>query len=153
MRARVRITGTALTAAIALAACASTGERQEGAVPGCYYFQQDPAAEELNLPWGVRLKEADLQGWPAMERRGGAREAATLTGRGEADHPFGYWMTTASDSVEIGYPAGGGFVLKLAVGEELDLRGVAIPVGDMVNPNDPSPREQHAVLLTRARCP
>ena len=149
----IRITGTAVAVAAVFAACASTGERQQGVAPGCYYFQQDAVAEDLNLPWGVHLKEGDLQGWPALERRGGAREAATLTPRGEADHPFAYWIAPAADSVEIGYPAGGGFVLKLTVDDDQDLRGVAIPVGDMVNPNDPSPRERHPVTLTWARCP
>ena len=145
--------GSLFTTLLVLAsACASASNRQEPVIPGCYYFERTGAANELNLPWGVRLEDAALEGWPAMEQRGGMR-AVTLTGSGEADHPFGYWISTAPDSVEVGYPAGGGLVLELEVGEDRDLSGVAIPVGDIVDPNDPSPRDRHQVTLSWARCP
>jgi hypothetical protein len=134
--------------------CASMGEQSDLLpIPGCYYFVQDEAAGELHLPWGVRLTDEALDGWPAIQRRGDVNRAATLTDQGDVGFPFGYWILAGADSVEIGYPAGGGLLLDLAV-ENGALRGTARPVGDVLPPPGPVPeRVTHSVALTRARCP
>ena len=43
--------------------------------------------------------------------------------------PFGYWLRTPADSIEIGYPGGRGLVLRLAQSGQ-DLIGLrpALPV-------------------------
>jgi hypothetical protein len=149
------ITGLAGLAAVPLlTACAGQPEQPEPRpLAGCYYFVQDRTAQELNLPWGVRLLDRPLEGWPALQQRGGVQRAATLTGRAEENFPFGYWIRTAQDSVEIGFPGGGGLVLDLRL-DGTALRGVARPVGDALPPPAARPApEAHPVVLTWARCP
>jgi hypothetical protein len=151
--------GTVGLMAVAVAApltiaCARQPEQPEPRpLAGCYYFVQDPVADRLQLPWGIRLLDRPLEGWPAIQQRDGVRQATTLTGADERDFPFGYWIRTARDSVEIGYPAGGGLLLELAIGETA-LRGTARPVGDALPPPAarPEPRSD-PVELTWARCP
>ncbi|HSJ06382.1 MAG TPA: hypothetical protein VK936_06760 [Longimicrobiales bacterium] len=138
-------------------ACATTPENGEADRTGCWYFERDAAAEALRLPWGVRLTPDSLTGWPALERLPGVRRATTLAGPGdEAGHPFGYWRPLAGDSrtpdsLEIGYPAGGGLVLRLHGGTDR-VAGTASPVGDAVAPGAAAPQVRR-VALTRARCP
>jgi hypothetical protein len=145
----------ALTAATLLtAACAGQPEQPEPRpLAGCYYFVQDQVARQLDLPWGLRLIDRPLEGWPALQQREGVRRATTLTGREEVDFPFGYWIRTAHDAVEIGYPAGGGLLLELRIGDTA-LRGAARSVGDALPPpaERPAPAT-HPVELTWARCP
>lgn len=133
--------------ALALLACVTAPAPDPASPVGCWYFQRDAAATALNLPWGVRLDSVELTGWPALDARGGGSRAVTLNADGPADHPFGYWMQLESDSIEIGYPAGGGLVLRLAPGD-LAMDGTARDVGD-VRPSSATP----AVRLTRAQCP
>lgn len=142
-----------LVAGIGLAAaCASAPPGASAHDPtGCWYFERDDAARALNLPWGVRLTADTLTGWPAIERRGGARRAATLTPDGDADHPFGYWMALPGDSIEIGYPGGGGLLLRLAAGD-VAMTGEAHALGDVLAPGAP-PRPVRTVRLARAQCP
>lgn len=142
----------ATAAATVFGACASTAESPAQDLPGCYYFQQDAVFSELRLPWGVRLADAPLQGWPALEAEG-AHRATTLTGTREQDHPFGYWLVTAPDSVEIGYPGGGGWLLELHVQEDRSLTGTITGVGDAIDPTDPAPRQPRPVSMVWARCP
>lgn len=125
---------------------------------GCWYFEQTPTG--LRLPWGVRLTDRRLEGWPALNRLEGVRLATTLTAEKEQNHPFGYWRDlAAADSLEIGYPAGGGLVLELEV-QQTDpgrwpvLKGLARPVGDAVAlGEDPAERAARPVRLTHAACP
>lgn len=141
----------ALAAATLAAACAGRHEQPDPwPLVGCHYFVQDDVARDLQLPWGVRLLDRPLEDWPTRE---GARLATTLTGHDEVDFPFGYWLRTATDSIEIGYPAGGGLRLELAI-DEGAFHGVARPVGDAVPPPGvrPEPRP-HPVRLTWAGCP
>lgn len=141
-------------AAAALAACAGPPEQPEPRpLIGCHYFVQDQVAQQLHLPWGVRLLDQPLEDWPAIQQRGDVRVATTLTGHSEENFPFGYWLRTAEDSVELGYPGGGGLVLRLAM-ENGALRGTAHPVGDALEPPAarPSPTA-HPVALIWARCP
>jgi hypothetical protein len=140
----------ALVLAAALAGCASSPDGADERLVGCWFFERDAAARELNLPWGVRLLGDSLAGWPTVDRaRGTPRVAVTLRGRGRtADHPFGYWQATAEDSVRIGYPGTGGLLLALEL-EEQAMEGTARPVGDA----GLEPRATHPVRLTRARCP
>lgn len=135
-------------------ACAGQPEQPEPRpLAGCYYFVQDRTAEQLRLPWGVRLHDRPLEGWPAIQQRTGVHRASTLTGSDEVDFPFGYWIRTAGDSVEIGYPGGGGLVLELAI-DDTGLRGTARPVGDALEPPATRPeRTSHPVELTWAGCP
>jgi hypothetical protein len=142
------------TASLLTTGCAGQPEQPEPRpLHGCYYFVQDRVAEQLGLPWGVRLRDRPLQGWPALQQRQNVREATTLTGVDETAAPFGYWVRTAPDSVEIGYPAGGGLVLHLKI-DETALRGTARPVGDALPPPAVLPeRRDHPVELTWARCP
>ena len=118
---------------------------------GCWYFERDEAAATLNLPWGIRLDGDGLTGFPSLETRGDPRLARTLDPDGERDHPFGYWIPLAGDSIEVGYPAGGGIVLRLARGDT-SMGGTARPVGDVVAPGS-APRPVRGVRLTRAQCP
>lgn len=140
------------TVALATAACVSAPAAEAADDPiGCWYFDRDEAAAALNLPWGVRLSADLLTGWPRIEALGAPRVAATLSPEGEADHPFGYWLVLTSDSIEIGYPAGGGLVLRLAPGD-MAMTGNARAVGDVLVPGaEPAPLRP--VRLTRAQCP
>lgn len=134
---------------LAAAACVSTPDGAAQEVAGCYYFEQDETARQLNLPWGVQLTADSLTGWPPLDQQPETYEAVTLVGPEETrDFPFGYWQSLSSDSVRIGYPSMGGFVLNLAR-EEGHLVGTARPVGDA----GLGERTTHAVHLQHARCP
>lgn len=150
----VTVTATIAASAVMIGACGGLPDRNDPRpIVGCHYFVQDDVASDLQLPWGVRLLDQPLQGWPAMEQRGAVMRATTLTGDDEVDSPFGYWIATAEDSLEIGYPAGGGLVLDLAVVNGT-MAGHARPVGDAVRPPGIIPAPQrHPVQLTWARCP
>jgi hypothetical protein len=146
-------TATALAATVTPACAAPPEQPDPRHVVGCHFFVQDTVAERLQLPWGVRLLDQPLEGWPVIERRGDVRVATTLTGREELEFPFGYWIRTHSDSLEIGYPGGGGLLLVLEL-ENGAFRGVARPVGDALEPPAILPeRRELAVRLTWARCP
>lgn len=142
-----------LLAGTLLAGCASAEKRLSAQdLAGCYYFEQDSTARALNLPWGVRLTDEALEGWPAIAQRHPKR-ATTLTPAGDEDHPFGYWLVTRSDSVEIGYPGGGGLVVRVAPhGQRLE--GSVRAVGDALRPPAARrvPRSQ-PVRLNHALCP
>lgn len=152
---RTPLSALPLAALLLASACASTGSANAPErLAGCYYFLQDATAESLRLPWGVRLVDEPLDGWPALQQLEGVRLATTLTPEGDEDHPFGYWRPLEGDSVQIGYPAGGGLSLRLMPEPDLaHLEGIARPVGD-VRPLDgdaaPGPTP---VRLMRARCP
>lgn len=147
-----RLTITASILLLVALACAHGADRAAAPDPiGCWYFEQDDAARQLVLPWGVRLAADTLTGWPAMDARGGARVAATLAPGEELGHPFGYWLELSGDSIQVGYPGGGGLSLRLEVSESV-LQGSARPVGDALPLNAPA-RTTHAVRLTRAMCP
>jgi hypothetical protein len=146
------LVGAALLAAAIMSACATTPESANSDIAGCWYFERDAAAEALRLPWGVRLLPDSLTGWPALGQLPGVRRATTLAGPGEeAGHPFGYWRPLGADSLEIGYPAGGGLVLRLD-GDPTHFTGTATPVGDAMAPGA-APARVRPVTLTRARCP
>lgn len=148
-RASTRSIVTAVAGAVILAACASApGSAPLREVPGCYYFVQDQDARALRLPWGVRLRGHALTGWAGSRSRGEPYGASTLTAEGEQDHPFGYWLETPADSIEVGHPGGGGMVLMLAR-EGTALTGTARPVGDA----GLEPARVRPVRLTWARCP
>lgn len=136
-----------------LGACASAGERLSAQqLAGCYYFERNDVARELNLPWGVRLTEDSLQGWPAMAARHALR-AATLSTEGDQDHPFGYWLTIDSDSVEIGYPAGGSLVVRVAPDGQR-MVGTVRALGDAVPPPGVArAATAQPVMLQHALCP
>jgi hypothetical protein len=145
---------TRATAALVIAASGCVAHRNAGepiALEGCHYFVQDDVAAALRLPWGVRLLDEPLEGWPAIQQREGVRRATTLTGEGDRRFPFGYWIRTSPDSVEIGYPAGGGLVLDLAM--DNGLSGVAREVGDALPMHGDRRARSHVVELIRARCP
>ncbi len=158
MMAPIRLRRNSFPAGVALVAlllggCAIHREHHEPYPLGCHYFVQDDVARELHLPWGVRLLDQPLEGWPAIQQRSDVRRATTLTGQGEVDHPFGYWLRTAADSLEIGYPGGGGILLELAI-HDARFRGTARPVGDALPPPAviPEPRA-YPVEMVWARCP
>jgi hypothetical protein len=143
-----------LPATFLAAACGGMPERIDPRpLVGCHYFVQDDVARDLQLPWGVRLLDQPLQGWPALQQRPDIRRATTLTGHDEVDFPFGYWLVTASDSLEIGYPAGGGLLLELAITNGA-FQGHARPVGDAVPiPGTITTPQPHPVRMVWARCP
>lgn len=147
----IRACVVGLLTVLAAAACATTTRSAAQELTGCWYFDRDASADGPRLPWGVRLGEEALEGWPALQQRQAVREALTLTPSGEEDHPFGYWILLEGDSIEIGYPAGGGLVLRLAH-EGPRLEGTARPVGDVVRPGE-SRRVATPVALVRALCP
>jgi hypothetical protein len=135
-------------------ACVSTPDVAPADRAGCYYFERDAAADALALPWGVRLLTDSLQGWPAIQQLPGVRQAETLVHYdARAGYPFGYWRPLAADSIEIGYPAGGGLLLRLHA-DAARLAGTARPVGDvMPAPGAGAARTATAVSLVRASCP
>ena len=150
MKTRTRVCA-ALVAAGAAAACVSAPAATASDPVGCWYFDRDATATALNLPWGIRLDEDALTGHAGLEQRGEPRIAATLDPDGERGHPFGYWLPIAGDSIEVGYPAGGGILLRLA-GGDTSLGGSARELGDAMTPGA-GPRTPRAVRLTRAQCP
>jgi hypothetical protein len=155
LRPLYSVTAVPLVALATLAmACPGAPEQPDPrALAGCHFFIQDETAEHLALPWGVRLLDTPLEGWPAIQQRGDVYRATTLTGHDEVDFPFGYWIRTANDSLEIGYPAGGGLLLELAT-HNGSFGGVARGVGDLLPPpgTPPEPRT-YPVELIHARCP
>lgn len=134
---------------LGVAGCASTPEGEAQELAGCYYFEQDATAQALSLPWGVRLTTDTLTGWPPLDQQPNTHTAVTLVGVDEtADFPFGYWQALPGDSVRIGYPGAGGFVLDLTARDGV-LEGTARPVGDA----GLGAREMRGVRLGLARCP
>ena len=140
--------GVAACLLIALPACVSAPAATAANPVGCWYFERDAHASELNLPWGVRLLGESLANAPA---HADARAARTLQADGEADFPFGFWAPIAGESIVIGYPAGGGLLLRVA-GGDTSLHGIARPVGDALAPGA-GPRPDRPVHLSRAQCP
>ncbi|MFW5952298.1 MAG: hypothetical protein ACOCVZ_09305 [Gemmatimonadota bacterium] len=144
-----RLIGSALLLA-AGAACASTQEAPADRLAGCYYFDRDEIARQLDLPWGVRLTTEPLADWPPLSEQEDVRVAVTLRDYDETtDYPFGYWRPLTGDSLRLGYPGAGGFVVDLVVGDRA-LTGLARPVGDAGLDLD---RRAHPVRLQHARCP
>jgi hypothetical protein len=140
--------------AAAVSGCVSTPQAP-APVAGCYYFERDAGAERLNLPWGVRLLPDSLTGWPAIQQHAGVRRAETLLDfERTAAHPFGYWRPLGADSVEVGYPGGGGLLLLLGI-EDVRLAGRARAVGDALPPPGETARflPFTRVVLGRAACP
>lgn len=130
-------------------ACASSPEGFAQQVAGCYYFEQDSAARQLNLPWGVELTSDSLAS-PFLRGQENVRRAVTLFRPGETgDFPFGHWQVLADDAIRLGYPGMGGFSADLTV-QGTELRGIVGGVGDAA----PPPGMQSArVRLIRADCP
>jgi hypothetical protein len=138
---------------VSTTACVSMTPRSPDRLVGCYYFERDVVADTLRLPWGIRLLPDTLAGWPAIQQLPDVRRAVTLVGPEQtASYPFGYWRLFAEDSVEIGYPAGGGLVLSLAA-DTTHLTGTVRAVGDAVALGETLSRATDAVSLMRARCP
>lgn len=130
-------------------ACASSPEGSAQQLAGCYYFEQDPTARQLNLPWGVELTPDSLAS-PFLRGQENVRAAVTLFRPGETgDFPFGYWQVLADDAIRLGYPGMGGFTADLTV-EGTELSGILGGAGDAgTDPEMQSAR----VRLTRAGCP
>jgi hypothetical protein len=153
-----RIEAVALGAALAFGmgeSCPNEAMQAASSIAGCYQFQYDAGAKALGLPWGVVLEDAALgPGWPLVSDRPGVRRATTaLSATERADHPFGYWAPAKGDSIEIGHPGGGGFVLTLAPsGQDLIGRGYA--AGDVVRPGQPmgAERPSSPVVARRVLC-
>ncbi|HEX6589432.1 MAG TPA: hypothetical protein VF039_10440 [Longimicrobiales bacterium] len=143
-----RTFAVASCALVALLGCVSAPANRTADPVGCWYFERDEHAAALNLPWGVRLLGDALQDAPA---HGDARAARTLEATGEAGFPFGFWAPIAGDSIVIGYPAGGGLLLRLA-GGDTSMHGIARPVGDVIAPGATA-RPDRPVQLSRAQCP
>ena len=148
---RVVVRSCAAAASLLAAGCISAPLSEAGDPIGCWYFERDAAAVAQNLPWGIRLADEALTGFPSLDQRGEAHLARTLDPDREREHPFGYWMAIAGDSLQIGYPAGGGMILRVVRGD-MSMNGVARPLGDVIAPGAP-PRTDTPVRLTRAQCP
>ena len=154
---RARTVLLLVAAAGAAAACATNGTGSPASsLPGCYFFVDEAGrAVGGNLPWGVELLDAPLEGWPGLADRG-ARRAVTLTPAGTEDHPFGYWLpSTAGDTLTLGYPGMGRYHVELTVSTDgRILTGTATPVGDARPMGGRDVRmEGRPVRLTQARCP
>ena len=147
---RIPRTPFAAAAALLLSACATSGQYGDpDAIAGCYYFEQDAVARELGLPWGIRLRQQPLEGWPALTAAYEVRVATTLTGASEVDTPFAYWRTIPGDSLLVGYPRGGSLDLHLVTADG-GLTGIARAIGDATLD---AVRPTYPVRLVRARCP
>lgn len=143
----------AVSATLAFNACASAGGMAASAqsVEGCYFFQHDDASTSMRLPVGVRLTDRGLEGWPAIMERGDVKVAVTLTRNGEADYPFGYWLSEVT-GIEVGYPAGGGIVLDLSLSGGV-LEGTARALGDAFAAGQEGAVREIDVRLERGACP
>jgi hypothetical protein len=127
----------ALALGLLAGGCASAPEPETEAALGCYQFERTEGVRLLNLPWGFRLEGDTLSpDWPVAQRSPDAREALTMfSPHGWQEGPFGYWLRTAGDTIEIGYPGfGAGWVLRLAPSGQ-DLIGLGRSVGDAVPPD------------------
>lgn len=148
--------GTLALGCLLVGGCATTAEGMtEGVLPGCYYFEQNAEARQMNLPWGIMLTQEKLEGWPPLTTsRTGVKKAVTLQATGPQDFPFGYWDDVEHDGkVEIGYPAMGGFVMMLEH-DNGTLRGSITPLGDALPlGGKTTTRTSKTVSLTRAQCP
>ena len=135
-----------------VASCASAPPAERSAV-GCYQFERNDGERALGLPWGFELEAAPLgPGWPLMAGRADVRRARTATSpTGRDDHPFGYWWESARDSVEVGYPGGGGITLRLGW-QSQDLLGQGTSGGDAVPAGGPAPRTSAPVVARRVLC-
>ena len=152
--ARITLLGVAAAAGLLCACAAAPGRGAARPATGCYQFEWNEGARRLALPWGFVLEDRALEpGWPVQARAEDARQALTATSpNARADHPFGYWLRTPADSIEIGYPGGGGLVLRLAQSGQ-DLIGLARPVGDAVQPGEPfGLRPALPVIARRVLC-
>lgn len=150
-----RLRATALLSALAAsgAACPAPQDGVVAELPACFQFERNAGARALGLPWGFVLEDEALgSGWPLVADRPGVRRARTATSPTErADQPFGYWAP-AGDSVEIGYPGGGGVVLTLSP-QGQDLIGQGVAVGDAVPLGGAmGPRPPHPVVARRVLC-
>ncbi len=139
-----------------VAACAGALVKARPIVPavGCYQFEWGRGASRLGLPWGLVLEDRPLEaGWPPLAGREGVRRALTATSPTEReDHPFGYWLPSGADSIEVGYPGGGGVVLALERRGQ-NLFGQGRPVGDAVRPGEsPALRAPVPVVARRVLC-
>jgi hypothetical protein len=156
MNARLVRRALALAGALCAATCAGAPERSaEPGAAGCYQFERGTGARTLGLPWGMELADAPLDpGWPILARAPEARRALTANSpTARADHPFGYWLRAAGDTIEVGYPGpGAGIVLRLAPAGQ-DLMGVGRAVGDAVPPGEPfGARAPAPVTARRVLC-
>ena len=147
----LRRASVALCSAL-VASCASAPPAERDAA-GCYQFERNDGARALGLPWGFELDAAPLgQGWPLLTDREGVKRARTATSpTGRDDHPFGYWWESARDSVEVGYPGGGGITLRLARRGQ-DLLGQGTAAGDAAPVGGPAPRTPAPVVARRVLC-
>ena len=150
MRSAGEVVATALSVGLVWS-CASVPVTDP--VVGCYQFERNSGARTLGLPWGVVLEDGPVgAGWPLLADLEGVRRARTATSpTGRADHPFGYWHVTPNDSLEIGYPGGGGLVLSLIrQGQDLVGEGIAagdaLPFGAPLGPRTPAPVVARRVL-------
>ena len=131
---------------------------QAEALLGCWYFEQEDALQ-IRLPWGVRLTQDSLEGWPALQGLEGVRRASTLTPSGSQDFPFGFWrLSPGGDSLDLGHPGGGGLAVDVETPAQDAsppvLAGTVRPVGDVLRSGDSSAADQPLpVRLSRARCP
>ena len=151
----VLATGRSLLALSAIWGCAALTERPGASVAGCYQFRYDEAAKTLGLPWGVVLLDEPIEpGWMVGMRFENVMTAETATSAtGREDHPFGYWRTTAGDSIEIGHPSGfGGFTLVMAPAGQ-DLVGTGRAVGDAVAPGQTRPELRVTALRVLCGAP
>lgn len=149
---RARVPRIIPAALLLVAACASTPDRGDPPpAPGCYFFVAGDAVQEFRLPEGVHLTDRALTGWPAIMQRGDVKVAVTLRSTGTADYPFGYWLEEG-DSIEVGYPSGGGIVLDLAPAGDA-LVGTARALGDTAPPGETPDRRSLSVRLERRACP
>jgi hypothetical protein len=132
-----------------LGACASSPNGAAQQLAGCYYFEQDETARELNLPWGVELTSDSLSS-PFLKGQENVRAAITLADpERTADFPFGYWQPLTEQTLRLGYPGMGGFTVDLTV-EGDALTGRIAGAGDVATG---APMLAARVRLTRARCP
>ena len=147
MRSARGVVATALSVGLVWS-CASVPATD--LVVGCYQFERNSGARTLGLPWGVELEAAPVgAGWPLIADLEGVRRARTATSpTGRADHPFGYWHLTPADSLEIGYPGGGGIVLSL-IRQGQDLIGEGIAAGDVLPFGAPLGRRTPAPVVAR----
>nr|NIP58840.1 hypothetical protein [Gemmatimonadota bacterium]NIR79223.1 hypothetical protein [Gemmatimonadota bacterium]NIT87884.1 hypothetical protein [Gemmatimonadota bacterium]NIU31739.1 hypothetical protein [Gemmatimonadota bacterium]NIU36356.1 hypothetical protein [Gemmatimonadota bacterium] len=135
---------------------AETGTLAAQASPaGCYRFEDTTGGDALGLPWGVILEDEPLgEGWPLMDRFDDVHRARTLASETRrTDHPFGYWRPIPGDSIEIGYPGGGGVTLRVAPADG-GLAGSGRGGGDAMRPGEtPGPRPAQPVEAERTPCP
>jgi hypothetical protein len=132
--------------------CAGGGVIKQATDPiaGCYQFERNEGAQELNLPWGFELLAEPLPNPPA-NYADSHRAFTWMTATQRADSPFAYWRILESGIIQVGYPGRGAYTLSLERRGE-DLVGRGRSEGDAVPLGASADRTVFTLIARRVQC-